>query len=835
MRMGVELAENIKQAVQTWRDRGYQDTSEVSRRLLEFWFKEEHYLSNGNRFEFWRCQREAIEHLIYIYEVCGYDSLYKLSQGFEAKVPLDPTQDKWAKYCFKMATGSGKTFVMALAIIWQYFNKFFGTSNDRRYSSHYLLIAPNLIVLDRLSDAFVDNKVFKGFPFIPKEWEPDFDLQLIHQSKVVPLHSKGVLHLTNIQQIYSREPEEAINPLQEALGARPPGEDEVIYSDLLATLSGYDDLMVMNDEAHHVYSSPDPQVQREWSKTISYLDTALKGRNEHGLVMQLDFSATPKDLAGTPFAHIVYDYSLRQAIQDKIVKHPRIGIIEGAPPPMEKEFVKRNQIQIDTGVKLLSEFKRDLGETGKKPVLFIMTDVTTNADRVGNYLKQDLGFSADKVLVIHTDTKGIITKTQLEQARKWAREVDKPENPYEAIVSVMMLKEGWDVKNVCVIVPLRAFDSPLLPEQTLGRGLRRMSPAEEGWDEKLIVVDHPRFRSLWEAEVGKGDLDVEITSIKTAYKSHELVKVDLVKLIYDFSIPIVEGGVTKITPDLSQLDITKLPSRLFVFSQIELPKVMYKEKDLLTQQVTQERELTFDYTDNHVEYLAYITRAILSKAGSSAQFAELVPKVREYIQGHLFDVEIGIQDPEVVKKLNYMPTRERIRAVFVNALNDLSKTEEETTIASYYQISQTEPFHTSEEVYPARKTIFNHLPISKKSRLEKGFMRYLDEQNKVLAFTKVMGRMPLRIHYYNQEGMVSSYTPDFVVKTESCFYLMEIKGELYEELESTKLKARAAEAWCENVSKLTQQKWSYLKVTEDNFYQYRDQSLGQFTKFLKET
>ena len=824
--MPIELAQKIKEAVEVWRGRGYDGASKVTKRLMEFWFKEEHFLPNGDKFEFWRCQKEAIEHLIYIYEVCGYDSLYKLSQGFEVGVSFNPTQDRWAKYCFKMATGSGKTFVMALVIVWQYFNKFFSTSNDRRYSSHYLLIAPNLIVLDRLSEAFVDNKVFKEFPFIPKEWESDFDLQLIHQSKVVPVHSKGVLHLTNIQQIYSREPEEAINPLQEALGSRPPGEEEVIYSDLLATLSGYDDLILMNDEGHHAH------LDTEWVKCITNLDKSLNQQYGKGLVMQLDFSATPRDIAlkdAPYFPHIIYDYPLREAIKDKIVKRPHIGIIEGAPPPIEKDFVKKNQIQIDTGVKLLREFKKDLGETGKKPVLFIMTDVTPNADRVGDYLKHDLGFG-NKVLVIHTDTKGIITKTQLEQARKWAREVDKPENPYEAIVSVMMLKEGWDVRNVCVIVPLRAFDSPLLPEQTLGRGLRRMSPAEEGWDEKLIVIDHPRFRSLWESEVEKGDLDAEITPAKTAYKPPELVKVDPDKLTYDFSIPIVEGGATKTTPDLSQLDITKLPSRLFMFSEIELPKVMYKEKDLLTQQVTEERELTFDYTDNHVEYLAYITKAILSKTGSSAQFAELVPRVREYIQKHLFDVEIDLQDPEVVKKLNDMPIRERIRGVFVKALNDLSKAEEETTIASYYQISQTEPFHTSEEVYPAKKTVFNHLPISKKSRLEKEFIRYLDEQNEVLAFTKVMGRMPLRIHYYSREGVLSSYTPDFIVKTRNRFYLMETKGELYEELESTKLKAQAAKTWCENVSNLTKTEWSYVKVVEDAFYQYRDQTLSQLIK-----
>lgn len=828
--MTMELAQSIKDAVEGWRKAGYTGASEVTKRLLEFWFKEEHYLTSDDKFEFWRCQREAIEHLIYIYEVCGYDSLYRLSQGFDVSVKFDPTQDRWAKYCFKMATGSGKTYVMALAIVWQYFNKFFGMGNGRRYSTHYLLISPNLIVLDRLYADFRDNKIFTDYPFVPEEWKPEFDLQLIHQSKIVPIHSRAVLYLTNIQQIYERKPEEAINPIQESLGARPPREEEVIYSDLQATLSGHDDLMVVNDEGHHAH------LDTKWVGCIGNLDKTLMEQYGKGLVAQLDFSATPMDLEGHLFPHIIYNYPLREAIQDKIVKRPHIGIIEGAPEPISKDFVKKNQLQIDTGVKLLSEFKKELSQTGKKPVIFIMTDITGNADKVGRYIEQDMGFGKDKVLVIHTDTKGVITKKGLEEARKWAREVDKPDNPYEALVSVMMLKEGWDVKNVCVIVPLRAFDSPLLPEQTLGRGLRRMSPAEWGWDETLIVVDHPRFRSLWEAEVKEGDLDAEITSVKTVYTPSNLVKVEPDKLTYDFAIPIVEGGITKTTPDLSCLDLTKLPVQLFSFSGIELPKVMYKEKDLLTEQITQEKELSFDYTDNYVEYLSYVTRAILSKAGSSAQFAELVPKVRQYIQQHLFDVEIDVQDPEVVKKLNHVPIRQKIREVFVKALNDLSRTEEETLISSYYRISETPPFHTSEDVYEAKKTVFNCLPYPKKGgQYERNFMSYLDEQDEVQAFTKVLPHMPLRIPYYDAEGVLHHYVPDFITKTKKGFYLVETKGVWADEMELVKVKAEAAKLRCESICQLTEEKWRYLKIVQDDFEEYRSQGFARLADLISAT
>lgn len=108
------------------------------------------------------------------------------SQAALRCIPVDPTKDLWPKYCFKMATGSGKTWVMALAIVWQYFNKIFGDDNGLRCSSHFLLLAPNLIVLDRLYGTVEKSKVDKSgfannaiFPFIPPDWREDFDLQLI--------------------------------------------------------------------------------------------------------------------------------------------------------------------------------------------------------------------------------------------------------------------------------------------------------------------------------------------------------------------------------------------------------------------------------------------------------------------------------------------------------------------------------------------------------------------------------------------------------------------------------------------------------------------------------
>jgi len=446
-----------------------------------------------------------------------------------------------------------------------------------------------------------------------------------------------------------------------------------------------------------------------------------------------------------------------------VVKRPKIGEIEHAPEPPTRDYVKRNRLQIDTGVEVFRRFQQDFKPTGKKPVLFVMADQTRNADKVGAYLEREHRL---KTLVIHTDTAGVITKKDLETAREAARSIDT--NEYQAIVSVMMLKEGWDVKNVCVIIPLRSYESAILAEQTLGRGLRRMTPLTAGWEEKLIVIDHPRFRDLWNAEIENEDLDIEIIEARRVYEPANIVRVDPANTQYDFSIPVLAGGVTRDVRRIADLDIESLPRGLFRWDEITLPTVMYREKDLLTQKTDLERELSFDYTDHYEVYLANITKAILSHCAASAQFAEVVPRVRQYIEQRLFDSLIDMSDPDTVRKLNHLPVRERIRDVFADAILRLQVVEEPYELVERWSVGQWnegQAFHTSEPVYPARKTVFaggerEGLPHPRGSEYEKQFMRYLDAQDEVLAYTRVLPRMPLRIPYHDTQGYLRHYTPD---------------------------------------------------------------------------
>lgn len=792
----LELATKVKAAAAAWRANRYERATDTTRRLLEFWFADEHISPDGAPFAFWRCQREAIEALIYVYEVCGYRSLYEAARGFGVSLAVDPTQDRWAKYCFKMATGSGKTYVMAMAIAWQYYNYFFAEKPD--YARTYLLLAPNLIVFDRLKDAFADIKLFRNRPFLPPEWAADFALDVFFQSEVRPVTAPGALYLTNWHQLQEREPSGPVNPIEAALGPRPRGSEEIAQATLEDTLASLSGLMILNDEAHHVHTD-----ELEWAKVINRLNDARP------LTMQLDFTATPLDPSGKSFAHVITNYTLTDAVDDNIVKRPRIGILENVPPPTTKDFVARYRPQIDTGLKLLKEAQVKFKAVGLKPVLFIMTDITRNADKVGKYLEQEKGLRG-KVLVIHTDTRGVITKKDLKKARVEAREIDEFDNPYEVIVSVMMLKEGWDVRNVCVIVPLRAFDSPILPEQTLGRGLRRMAPLNDKWREVLTVVDHPRFHGLWEAELEAGDI---VGPKELTIPPDNLIIPNSEKLKYDLEVPTLMGGPARNEPDYEALDVSALPKKVYNLGEIKIKDIELWEKDLITGVITDPRIIPLEYTDTFNLFVSCLCTRLKSRYGGS--FAGLFPKVKTYLEKYFAETKYSYETPEEVKKLNYPPVRDKLEAVLEKALEGLSrKTDEPYALGGFFKVSETKPFHTSEPVVKVEKAVFDQLPYPKRSDFERRFIVWLDRRREVEAFTKVLYSFPLNIPYYSSEGNIRHYRPDFIVKADAKFYIVETKG--MEDIE-VEFKAKAAARWCRDVSKFRNESWLYLKVDGPSF------------------
>jgi type III restriction enzyme len=242
------------------------------------------------------------------------------------------------------------------------------------------------------------------------------------------------------------------------------------------------------------------------------------------------------------------------------VKRPILGELSGTVEYETDNAADRHRDKLHAGIEKWRDLRDALKPVKRHPLLFIMTENTKAADQVGDWLKTQPDFSPESVLTIHTNRSGEIVEgtsrakqRELEQLREAARKVDEADNPYSAIVSVLMLREGWDVQNVSVIVPLRAYSAraQILPEQTLGRGLRRMWPVASGEVlEQLIVIEHEAFCQFWDNELMEEGLEIQRVPVDRLRPEIKTVLVDESKLEFDIEIP-------RLTPALT----TRVPSR----------------------------------------------------------------------------------------------------------------------------------------------------------------------------------------------------------------------------------------------------------------------------------
>src|SRR5438270_5681177 len=195
------LVRKLRDAIDAWRDQGYPGASDVSRRLFEYWFDEDHEVEGFPvPFRYRFCLREAIETLVYLVEIVGnrdakalidkYADVFQrdlLSKSIEFQTTMDgrrqirryvpeleaegvqdlPVEDL-RRYAFKLATGSGKPWVIAMAVVWCHFHKKKVKGSD--LSTNFLIVAPNVIVYQRLEKDFGSNQIFHDLPLIPPEW-----------------------------------------------------------------------------------------------------------------------------------------------------------------------------------------------------------------------------------------------------------------------------------------------------------------------------------------------------------------------------------------------------------------------------------------------------------------------------------------------------------------------------------------------------------------------------------------------------------------------------------------------------------------------------------------
>lgn len=836
---GTYAVNGVRARVDAWRAQNYSGGSDTSQRLLGFWFADEHRTQTGDPFRFYFCQREAVETVIYLSEIEPVRGLKDLLEFSEHGMTIQPGEPKRQRLAIKMATGSGKTMAMSLCIVWSYFHALY--ERDSPLTSSFLVIAPNLIVFERLKTDFGDAATFRRDPLIPPEWLPDFELTVLLQDDPAPVTSRGVLYLTNVQRLY--EPaasgvknKSSPNPVEAMVGPRVNRDvDASSAEELFDRIADRRRVMVVNDEAHHVHDE-----KLKWNQTIERLHSELRMRAADdrgaGVVSQLDFSATPKYEKGGVFRHVVVDYPLAQAVADGIVKTPVIGEVSGAQVELGDTSFHRNRQWLDVAVGRWRVFNDKLSPAGKRPVLFVMCENTLAADEAGDYLRRLPEFSGDQLLVIHTNHSGEITKNDLELARRAAREVDEPDSRIRCIVSVLMLREGWDVRNVCVIVTLRPLSAAnrILPEQALGRGLRRMTSPGSGFDERVVVIEHEAFRNLWTAELD-GGLIVEKEEADKIEPGAVTIFPDEAKRRFDIVIPQLTRALARAENPLNRLRLSDVADPT---GKLEIPDVepdeyvKYRGLHLIDKGVIEEYEFHVPYAEDPSGAITYYTHRVARESGVgrlAGAFATLAPMVRDYLREHTFERPVGLDDKVILRRLAENDAQALVVGAFRDAIRALSITEREPTIEEdALRVSATPPFPWSRETVAGENTVFNLTPVD--SSLEARFAHFLDRARDVSAWAKLTMNSRFALEYISKAGALRHYYPDFVMLLSDNIYLIvETKGQ--EDLDVA-LKDRRTSRWCEDATRLSGREWAYAKVPQKLFDVFDGDSMDGLRRFL---
>lgn len=850
------LVAQLRKNVKTFRDSGYVGASETSISLLKWWFQRPHLIEKSDseitEFQYFFAQREAVETIIYLYDVVGFRDKYDLmrydSLGYVSSMMFDET---WRRLVVKMATGSGKTKVLGLIIAWSFFHKLYEPESD--LSRNFLVITPNIIVLDRIFSDFNGLRVFFDDPVLPdngyngQNWHDDFQLTLHIQDDVRITRSTGNIFLTNIHRVYSGDDLEYSPDDEDTMnyffGKRPTGATTDSKVDLGSIVRDIDELMVLNDEAHHVH---DPSMA--WFKSIQDIHNRLLHKGT-ALSMQVDVTATPKHDNGAIFVQTIADYPLIEAISQNVVKHPVLPDAPSRAKLSEKQSAKYTEKYadyIDLGVVEWRKAYAEHEKMGKKAILFIMTDDTRNCDDVAEYLENRYQEFKDSVLVIHTKKNGEVSeavsgkkKDELDELRKQANEIDSISSPYKAIVSVMMLKEGWDVKNVTTIVGLRAYSakSNILPEQTLGRGLRKMYAG--GLEEYVSVVGTDAFMDFVESIQAEG-VELERKPMGSNSKpltplvvevDNDNVKKDIDYL--DIEIPVLTPRIYRDYKNLTNINLDRIkfqPIEYVQFTDEEQREIVFK--DITTGEITHTTILDSTSNVDFRSVISYFTQSIMKELRLFSGYDVLYMKVKAFIQYYLFGKEIDLEHANSIRNLSELAASKTIIDVFKRSINDLTVQDKgDAEIRDTIKLRQTRPFVVKDQSYLIpNKSIFNRVVGDSNFELE--FASFLENCSDIISYAKNYLAVHFKIDYVNADGDISSYYPDFLVKVSSQkIVIVETKG--LEDLD-VPLKMDRLLKWCNDINKeQSKTTYDFVFVDQESFQSFHPKSFNTLLQSFK--
>ena len=845
------LVPELRKKVKVWRDNSYAGATDASRSLLNWWFKAPHLMPQADgtmsEFQYYFSQREAMETVIYLYDVAQvkdkYDMMRFDSSGAVSTGMFDET---WCRFVIKMATGTGKTKVLSLILAWSFFHKLYEA--DSRLARNFLVIAPNIIVLDRIYKDFQGLRIFlKDDPILPDNgigghnWRDDFQLTLHKQDEVHITHPTGNIFLTNIHRVYAGDdipasPDDE-NTMDYFLGKRPIGATTDSKVDLAMIVRDIDELVILNDEAHHIH---DPRMA--WFKSIEDIHNRLKQKGT-GLSLQVDVTATPKHNNGAIFVQTVSDYPLVEAISQNVVKHPVLPDAPSRAKLAERQsskFTEKYADYIHLGViewrKAYAEHKK----VGKKAILFVMTDDTKNCDDVKTYLESNYPDLKDAVLVIHTKRNGDISesatgkeKEEMDLLRKQANEIDNIDSPYKAIISVMVLKEGWDVKNVTTIIGLRPYSakSNILPEQTLGRGLRKMYSG--GMEEYVSVVGTNAFMDFVESIQAEGViLEHKPMGEGTQPKAPLVIEVDqdndkknIAEL--DIEIPVLTPRVYREYKNLDDLNISALQYSevsYLTFSPEQQRVIVFK--DITTGEITHTTYMDTLGVADYRNAIGYFTQTIMKDLRLVSGYNILYGKVKEFVETKLFGKYVELESPNTLRNLSEIAATKTLIETFESAINTLTiQNRGNAEIRDSIKLRQTRPFVAKEQGYLVpKKSIFNR--IIGDGSFELRFAHFLEDCDDIISYAKNYMAVHFKLDYVNSAGDITNYYPDFLVKLPgNKICIVETKGE--EELD-VPLKMQRLSQWCADINRVQSDvKYDFVYVDQESMEKYKPASFKQ--------
>ncbi len=777
-------------------------------------------------FRYYFAQREAVETVIWLHDVKKVRDKFDLMRyDASGAVSAGMFDEDWPRYVLKMATGAGKTKVLSLLIAWSFFHKLYEPHST--LARNFLLIAPNIIVLDRLRADFDGLRIFFNDPILPdngfdgRNWRDDFQLTLHIQDDVRVVRDTGNLFLTNIHRVFLgdvREPSLEDDDLRDyfldPFGPKPVGRTTDSKTDLGEIVREIDELAVFNDEAHHIH---DPKMA--WFKSIQDIHHRMLQKDGR-LTLQIDVTATPRHNNGAIFVQTVSDYPLVEAIHQNVVKHPVLPDAASRSRLEEKKsaiFAEHYADFLQLGVEEWRKSYADHNALGKKAVLFVMVDDTRNCDEVGAHLEKICPELQGAVLVIHTKNNGEISeaasgknKEELEKLRKEANDIDTPKSPYKAIVSVLMLKEGWDVRNVTTIVGLRAYtaQSNILPEQTLGRGLRRMYFGTD-IQETVSIVGTPAFMEFVESIRNEGvDLEYAPMGLGSDRKDSLIVEVDTQnpdKSMEDLDIelPRLSRRFNREFKHLDNLDPARFGNQklsLKPFTPAETREIVFKT--MLDSEVHHTIQLEGAGPADYRSVIAFFAKQILSELRLVGGYEVVYPMVRDFMINHLFTASpVDLDNPVVLRNLSEPEAGKILFDAFKTAINALTIHDSGTVrVEDRIRLQDMRPFRTENRPFlTSKKSLFSKtVGEPKAGGLELAFAKFLDEAPDVVAFAKNYFAVGFKIDYVRADGDLSNYVPDFLVKTaDGTVWVIETKGRV--ELDLPQKMSRLRQ-WCDDAT-----------------------------------